>query len=594
MVDRSRVHHPYALDPDAALAAAQSALTATWCALLWGQRRELGLCIAGGWALAFGLAASVPWLGFGAWLSSVALMLVVLPAQARWIGALALAIVSALHFADPRAGALLSVATLAIQAACVALLLPARAAQARRSSFVRHDLALFSVGLLAGAWVSHGVFARSGIMDDEWAYTFQADLFAHLRAYAPSLPCASPYDNNWLFTHEGRTFSQFTPGWPLFMAPFVRLGMAWLASPVCLGLLMVGVARVARRVAADQPGWAGAVAAFSAAGGASALLNAGSRYSHVFVAAMFAWAVEAACALLEAPGSRRASLTLGACAAWMIAARPADGALLASGIALVLARERPRATLALITFALGCGLALLILRVQLGVWFQTGYALTDSLRPWATFGLSLPARDAWSYALPLGVGAFCWWPCSPALGVAGLVSLRRTPAAWMLSIGALALLGFYVFVDFARMDYWAYGPRYQLPLVVPLSVGGAVWLTRTLRGALAHSGVTVSLGATILIGMQLYPALQREAQARTALWRALRRDGLHHAVVWVGEGDLASHATALTQNFASDLEPDVIVLVRGDHATEACARTRYPDRAFYRALGRGEVTLVRE
>ena len=56
-------------------------------------------------------------------------------------------------------------------------------------------------------------------------------------------PCASMFENYWVFRHEGRAFSQYTPGWPLFMAPFSRLGVIYLAGPVMAGILAVGIGR---------------------------------------------------------------------------------------------------------------------------------------------------------------------------------------------------------------------------------------------------------------------------------------------------------------------------------------------------------------
>ena len=46
----------------------------------------------------------------------------------------------------------------------------------------------------------------------------------------------------WVFRHNGHAFSQYTPGWPLFMAPFSRLGLIDLAGPVVGGIMAVGVA----------------------------------------------------------------------------------------------------------------------------------------------------------------------------------------------------------------------------------------------------------------------------------------------------------------------------------------------------------------
>ncbi|HEY6880775.1 MAG TPA: hypothetical protein VI299_22280 [Polyangiales bacterium] len=596
------MHHPYAQQPGLALAAAQAATAvAVATRLVYAGDRGMGPRVAG-----LVLAGLFPFTGhpllllLAAGAASALAMLVVARRRLAFAALAAHALLGALSVLCVGFERDLSVLATVVQTLLIALLDVPNDPAPTRAAAGWTDALLFGFATATAAFVSELVFARTSIMDDEWAYTFQADLFAHGRAFAGVFPCASPFDNSWLYAHDGRTFSQFTPGWPLFMAPFVRLGLAWLASPVALGLLLMAVARLGRRLGSGAPQRTGLLAAVMAGAGASVLLNAGSRFSHVFVAAMFAWSVEAASALLAAPG-RRSALALGTCLAAMSSARPTDGVLLASGIVLVLAVAAwrgsvPKRELAVAgaTFTGWMALTLGILRAQLGVWFQTGYALTDVLRPWAKLVIDLPARDQWTYALPLAAGTYCWWPCSIALGVGGLTLARRArPLVSMLAIGTLALLAFYVFVDFARLRYWAYGPRYQLPVVVALSVGGAVWLSPLLARRWSALMVTVSFaGALLAIAAQLYPAAQREAHARSAVFRAIARERVHHAVVWVGQGELSSHPSALTQNLASDLDADVIILARRSHADVACARERYPDRRFYRALGLGEVTLV--
>src|SRR5262249_45367002 len=119
-------------------------------------------------------------------------------------------------------------------------------------SSARQDVFAFAGASLVGVAVSVVIFDRGCTIDDEWAYTFQADLFSHFRTYANAPPCATLFGNHWIFTWQGRAFSQFTPGWPIAMVPFVAIGAPWLASPIALGWLAVGVARVARRLAAYE------------------------------------------------------------------------------------------------------------------------------------------------------------------------------------------------------------------------------------------------------------------------------------------------------------------------------------------------------
>jgi hypothetical protein len=246
--------------------------------------------------------------------------------------------------------------------------------------------------------------------------------------------------------------------------------------------------------------------------------------------------------------------------------------------------------------------------VQLGVWLQTGYALTPTLRPWAAFTMSVPGKDQLDFALPLAVGAYTWWPCAPVLGLAGLLALaRRGAVVWMLLSGAGALLAFYLFVDFARLHYWAYGPRYQLPATVPMAVGGGVWLARAFIPDSAGAAgtrrvaplITVCLSlvltaALVWIGVHTYPLVRDESRARSATLRAISEKGIHHAVVWVDPYEVSANPSSLTQNSAVGPAPDVVVAIRRGREVNACVRRLYPDRTFYRALGLRDVTLVEE
>ncbi len=112
------------------------------------------------------------------------------------------------------------------------------------------DIAAFCIGMLASAIVATVVMNRWTSSGDEWGDTFQAALFAKLRAYGTVPPCGEAFRSFWVFHYMGRAFAQYTPGWPYFMTPFVALGAAWLAGPASLGLLAAGVSRLARRAAA--------------------------------------------------------------------------------------------------------------------------------------------------------------------------------------------------------------------------------------------------------------------------------------------------------------------------------------------------------
>jgi len=489
----------------------------------------------------------------------------------------------------------------------------------------RDDLVAFLVASLAGAIVARVVLHGWTASPDEWANTFQASLFAKLRAYGSVPRCAESFRSYWVYQYMGRSFAQYTPGWPLFIAPFVLFGAPWLSGPAALGLLAAGVMRLGRRAAAAFPDASGAPspAVVLASGRFAALaltlspmmvLNGGSRFSEVFVAATFAWSVEALCAVatdgLSPRGQWRWGAVLGASAAFMLSARPLDGGTLGLGLLLYFAYASKRGLVGWRAAAAASALAgvigavtLVILRLQLGRWFTTGYSLTSVVYPWAVFGFSVPHADEFKWGFPIAAGAYCWWPCSPAVALAGIAPLRgmerRLGFIFLVSCGALLLA--YTLSEFGRTLDAGYGPRHALACIVPMSVGtgvvlGRLWGAGAGRASASGGDRTLAVGPICLalagvffgvlrIAPMIYPDAYADAQRHNWLRAALSRLDLHDAVVLGGAGDITDPLD-LPQNLPLDLYPPPDVLIGIDRGPEAarCVREAYPDRSIYRAV----------
>jgi hypothetical protein len=487
-------------------------------------------------------------------------------------------------------------------------------------SFPRDDAAIFALATALSSVVSECVFGRVVINGDEIANSFQANLFAHLRAYAPVPPCPSMFQNYWVFRVANRLFAQYTPGWPLFMAPFERAHVIWLAGPVMSGIFAVGVARLSRRAARALDAGpedtrpltrlVGVIGPALALLGPSMLMNAASRFPHVMTCACFAWATEAACVVTTPETSRRRTVVyggvLGAALSLGLATRPVDGALLALGVlgygTRALAKGRVRApalfSSALVALVL-LGLTAVILRLQLGTWFKTGYSLAPSVHPEAMLRFSWPGPRHIKDSIPLDTGSYCWWPAAPALGAAGLASVfrgreRRVPL--MLCAGAAADLAFYFWIEFGRRSDNALGPRYHLPLVVPMAVGGACLLAplfldfvratghaRTTAAGPALVSALALIAGVLAIAPLIYPVAHAEYHAGTAPLRGARAHELRNAVVLIEPDKVIAPAWNLAQNAPMDPAPDVLFLIRHNQEDDACARANFPGRTFYRA-----------
>ncbi|HWZ91656.1 MAG TPA: hypothetical protein VNW92_22495 [Polyangiaceae bacterium] len=489
-------------------------------------------------------------------------------------------------------------------------------------SFTRHEVAIFVTTVALAFLVTNVVFKRLIYDGDEVAYTYQADVYGHFLAYGPVPPCPSMFENYWVFHYHGHSFSQYTPGWPLFMAPFSRLGLVDLAGPVIGGILAVGIARLSRRLASGLGSTpesseriaaiAGVIGPLSAMLGPSMLLNAASRFSHTMVCACFAWAVESLCVVSDRGVTRRRAtgygLLLGSAAALCVATRPADGVFLGIGIFLyfVWAARDGRITWRAfagtsIGFVAFAGLTLVILRLQLGAWFQTGYTISPSIHPEAALRLSWPRPHELKYGIPLAIGSYMWWPAAPALGIAGLIRAlggQERRVSFMLLLGPLALLSFYFFVEFDRYSDDGLGPRYFLIYVVPMATGGAAllaplieriamgiegplrWMWRLAPAALVATAIVYGLAR---VAPLVYPLAVAEYKYTTAPFRGAKKLGLKNAIVMITPGHATAHETNLAQNPPLNPNPDVLFLIRRSKSDEVCARQNFPGRTWYRA-----------
>jgi hypothetical protein len=485
----------------------------------------------------------------------------------------------------------------------------------------RDEALAFVAGTLAGVMVCRFVFHGWYLGPDEGGNTYEAALFSKLHAYDVAPRCTEAFRFYVVYIYDGRVFAQYTPGWPYFMTPFMALGIPWLAGPSALGLLAAGVMRLARRAAEPATARvAGRLAAAAVLLSSTLLINGGSRYPHVFVAAMFAWALEALCAACApatpAREQLRWSLLLGVTAGLLLAARPLDGGTLGLGLAACFAAamasagsadsRRPlwRAFLtAAIPFSIIGALTLVILRLQLGTWFKTGYSVTGLWFPWFTYGWSIPRATDFRWGIPLAAGSYCWWPCSPAVGLAGMALLRgparKLGLAFFVACGAL-VIG-YMLTECGRWIDFGYGPRYQLPCTVPMAVGTGVVLARLWR-ALAQSRwrqagpVALSFGGALagvlLIAPLVYPYTRDDVLRRNWARIAIADSHVHHAVVF-GESVPQIDVHDLAVNLPLSLYPDqdVVLAMDADEDSVSCVRQSYPDRALYRVV-RGEPPRV--
>jgi hypothetical protein len=287
---------------------------------------------------------------------------------------------------------------------------------------------------------------------------------------------------------------------------------------------------------------------------------------------------------------------LGTSAALALAVRPYDGAALGLGVlpifAWLLARRRLQMSgfaAAAAAFAVVGGVTLVILRLQLGRWFATGYSVTP-----LPITMSVPKPSDLAYAFKIDKGTGYWFPCGVPFLAAGLLAARGAgrPTAWTLFLAGVAQVGLYSMVEYNRdATDSGYGVRYLLPLVVPMAVGTGIVATiivRRSRVAAAAAGAT-GAAALIAVAAVLFPYWWRVLEACSALDRAIATERLHNAVVLVHGGEFAPQAWDLTRNLPSQREPDVMIITDYGPGAEddlGCARRRWPNRTWYTARQR--------
>ena len=129
----------------------------------------------------------------------------------------------------------------------------------------------------ASAVVSRAIFDRLPHLEDEFAYLYQARIFARGETHIETPRPIRAYWQPFLINDAGRRFGKYTPGWPLLLAPGARLGQPWIVNAWLAMLAVALVYRLGREIYDPATG---AVAALLAATSPAALLLNGTLMGH--------------------------------------------------------------------------------------------------------------------------------------------------------------------------------------------------------------------------------------------------------------------------------------------------------------------------
>ena len=84
------------------------------------------------------------------------------------------------------------------------------------------------------AYTAAAIWPSSG---DEYGYLYLADTLLRGRFYNPAPPAPGLFDFFWIGMHDGKSVSQYPPGWPAFLTIFRALHIHQLANPALVGAL---------------------------------------------------------------------------------------------------------------------------------------------------------------------------------------------------------------------------------------------------------------------------------------------------------------------------------------------------------------------
>ena len=187
------------------------------------------------------------------------------------------------------------------------------------------------------AWLWRGVMHGQVISGDACIYILQGRALGHLDLAIPvSAPRLASSVKFLVEGRDGRFHSVFVPGYPLFLAPFVRLGVPWLSGMVVGAALAVAQYLLARAVTREE--FTARLSLLLVMPTYARAVETSDLLSHAFVGTLSAFAVALALGLRSAPHWRRAAL-LGVCVGWVFSARMLDGFVLAAVVTAALAGE---------------------------------------------------------------------------------------------------------------------------------------------------------------------------------------------------------------------------------------------------------------
>ena len=443
----------------------------------------------------------------------------------------------------------------AIAAAIHAIIRPSR------SAFVLGVALLATCISLYTGWITFGL---QPVTLDEFSQRWQAVLLAHGHLSALAEPHPEFFSTIETLETNGRWFAQFPLGGAALASIALRLHVPWLLNPLLAGVSVAAFAhflsRTTDELAARSATLLLAVCPFLH-------LMSGSQMNHTPTLALLwvAMAALATWAVTEGRTRNGAAALLGFCVGMAATIRPFDAAVVAVAagvfqLHVVLRRPEMRRSL-LVQFVAGAIPVALLLAANhatVGSAFTFAYDALNGPEHRPGFHTTplgfehTPQRGVYmasAYLMKLDVGLFAW-PVPAFLLVAIAVLLQRRTSRWDAMLVAIAT-GFIVGYACYWSESYFVGARFLFvltPIFALYTARFPVALREHTTRPLLRRAAVMLIPIWLIISWVAPPAdsrlygvrelveLYRTRAASPVLASAVRRAGLHNAVVFVPEG----------------------------------------------------------
>ncbi|HTA75028.1 MAG TPA: hypothetical protein VK733_12170 [Gemmatimonadaceae bacterium] len=428
------------------------------------------------------------------------------------------------------------------------------------------------VAFVVYAIVAAFVFQRRPILIDEIALVHQAEIFASGHLWLPAPAHSEFFSTLQMVTENGRVYSQYPPGGPAMLVPFVLARASWLAGPFFGALSVLAFAAFLRAAEPNPRVRLGALALF-----AFAPFVAFMSGTHMSCVSTLAWILAGAAAIAHTDRAEtpRPWLAFAGGLAFGVAAtiRPADTLAFAIPAGIWSLRRWPNALAAAAGVAIPIGLMMLVNANTTGgpllfgyeVFWGKGHELGFHESPLGH--MHTPAeglRFVSTYFLQLNKYLFETPIPSLLPAIAALAWVRRIDTPDRYLIASAALLGA-IYAAYWHEGFFL-GPRFFFALAPMFALWTARLPTlvtgRALPAALVTSFV---IAATVGIPARATQWASSFATERWAEPDVARHAGVHNALVFVREG---WEAELVARMWALGVPPaSVERIVR---ATDAC------------------------